>query len=249
MKRWWPLVVLGVAAYLAFALATLPAQVVLARLQSSDFHAAGVSGTVWNGQAQVLIVGGVRVGALEWDLHVLPLLTGRASADVRIKRVDGFVDTELSAAPTGRISLADLTGSVPLSALPANLMQGGWAGTVNLRLASLVIEDGWPVAALGTIEVRDVTGPVSKPVNMGSYRATFPEGAVSEGVLTGELVDLGGPLQFNGSIELRQNDRSYHIEGMIGTRPDAPREVVDALRFLGPADEQGRRPFGTEGTL
>jgi general secretion pathway protein N len=249
MKR-RTLVVLGVLAFVIFALATLPARVVLGRLASSGVQASGVSGTVWNGQAQVLTVAGARIGSVAWRLRVLPLFTGRASAQVDVKRVDGFLESGVSASPSGRLSFDALTGSLPLSALPPNVLRGGWAGTVNLKLTELVLEDGWPTAVQGVVEVIDVTGPANKPVNMGSYKATFAEAdAPEQGVLRGAVVDLGGPIEINGSVELRAADRSYRVQGLIATRPDAPSDVAKALQFLGPPDERGRREFGTEGTL
>jgi general secretion pathway protein N len=249
MKRWWPLVALGVGAYLLFAILTLPASIVLSRLDSSGVRAAGVSGTFWNGRAQVLTVGGVHVGGVEWDLHVLPLFAARLNADVKVTRIDGFLQTEVSATPSGRLHFEGLTGSLPLTALPPNAIRGGWTGTLNLKLVSLVVEKNWPVFAEGTVEAIDVTGPSSKPVNIGSYKTTFPPDSAADGSLTGALTDIGGPLQISGTVQLKAADRSYHIDGMIATRPDAPRDVVNTLQFLGPPDEQGRRPFGTEGTM
>jgi general secretion pathway protein N len=249
MKR-RTLVVLGVVAFVAFALATLPARVVLARLASAGVQASGVSGTIWNGEAQVLTVAGARIGSVAWRLRALPLLAGRASAQVNVKRIDGFLQSGVSASPSGRVAFDALTGSLPLSALPPNVLRGGWSGTLNLKLAELVLEDGWPTAAQGVVEVIDITGPANKPVNMGSYKATFADAAAPEqGVLRGVVVDLGGPIEINGSIELRAAERSYRVQGLVATRPDAPSDVAKALQFLGPPDERGRREFGTEGTL
>ena len=143
------LVVLGILAFIIFALATLPARFVLARLASAGVQSSGVSGTIWNGQAQVLTVGGARIGSVAWRLYVLPLFTGRASARVNVKRVDGFLESDMSASPSGRVAFSDLTGSLPLSALPPNVLRGGWAGALNLKLAELVLEDGWPTSAEG----------------------------------------------------------------------------------------------------
>jgi general secretion pathway protein N len=242
------LVVLGVVAFLVFALVTLPARFVLSRFASAGVQASGVSGTIWNGAAQVLTVGGVRIGSVTWSLRALPLLTGRASADVNVKRVDGFLETQASGWLSGRIAFDALTGSLPLSALPPNVIRGGWTGTLNLKLPALVLEDGWPIEAAGVVEVIDLTGPANKPANMGSYRVTFAEDDASEeNVLRGALVDLGGPLEISGTIDLQAAERGYRIQGLIKPRPDAPREVVNQLQFLGAPDEQGRRQFGLEG--
>ncbi|MGH8176786.1 MAG: type II secretion system protein N [Steroidobacter sp.] len=249
MRRWWPLLALGLVAFVVFALVTLPARVVLSQFESSGVHAAGVSGTAWNGRAEVLIINGIRIGGVEWDLHVAPLFAARLDADVKVTRVDGFMQTELTAAPSGRVTFSDLTGSLAFSGLPPNIIRGGWTGALNLKLTQLVLENGWPVSAEGTVEAIDVTGPASKPVNMGSYKVTFPAEATEAETLNGALADIGGPLQISGTLQLKAADRSYLINGLIAARPDAPRDVVNSLQILGPPDEDGRRPFGLEGTM
>ncbi|MGH8188772.1 MAG: type II secretion system protein N, partial [Steroidobacteraceae bacterium] len=63
MKRVWPLVALGIGAFIVFALVTLPADVVLSRAASPAVSFSGVSGTLWNGRAQALRVGGMHAGS------------------------------------------------------------------------------------------------------------------------------------------------------------------------------------------
>jgi general secretion pathway protein N len=249
VKKIWLIVALGIGAYLLFALITLPAQVVLSRLQSSGVQAAGVEGTAWRGSAQVLQVRGVNVGRVEWNLHVLKLFTGRIGADVRAKRADGSVQTRLTVTPSGRLDFEQLTASLPLEALAANVISGGWRGGLSAELSLLTLEDGWPTAAQGTIEAREITGPARNPANIGSYKISLPEGsAKTPGMLVGALSDMGGPLQIAGIVQLK-NDKSYLVEGTAATRADTPRDVAKALEYLGPPDAQGRRQFSLSGTL
>ncbi|HEY5756968.1 MAG TPA: type II secretion system protein N [Steroidobacter sp.] len=249
MKRLWPLVALGVGAFLLFAVVTFPASVVLSWFGSSGVYAGGVSGSIWNGRAQVLQVQGANIGSVEWKLHALPLLTAHANADVKVTRIDGFAQTQLSVGPTGTISLKALAASLPLSALPANTIPGGWTGTLNGRFSQLTLEKGWPTQVDGTLEVLDLNGPARKPAKAGSYRVLFDPAASSADALKGAITDAGdGPLQVNGTIQLKP-DRSYAVSALIAARPDAPRNLVQALEFLGPPDAQGRREFNTEGTL
>lgn len=247
MRRWWPSLALGIAAFLAFALFTLPAKVVFSRLESLGVRAGGVEGTIWKGRAQVLQVANAGIGAIEWDVRLLPLFTARVEADVRMKRSDGFAETKVVLSP-GALRFEALTASLPLSVLPATALPGGWTGTANLKFAQLKLENGWPVDADGTLDVLNLTGPARRPANLGNYRVVFPPSAATTGTLTGALSDLGGPLQLNGKLELKP-DRSYLVDGMIATRPDAPRDVVNALQFLGAPDAQGRRPFSVSGTM
>jgi general secretion pathway protein N len=249
MNRVWPLVALGIGAFIVFALVTLPAEVVLSRVASPAISFSGVSGTLWNGRAQALRVAGIHAGSAEWDLHVLSLFTGRLSADVKLTRTDGFAQGEVTVTPSGQLALEGFTASFPASALPANVAQGGWGGTLNLKLSSLVLEDAWPTQADGTIEAVDLVGPASKPAEIGSYRIAFTGADASAGVLSGALTDLGGgPLQVAGTVQLKP-DRSYLVEGLIATRPNAPASIANALQYLPPPDAQGRRQFSFEGSM
>src|SRR5262245_49289954 len=99
MKRWWPLVALGIGAYVLFALITLPARIALQWLAPEDVAVAGVSGTLWKGGAQVVQIRDAQLGSVEWDLHVLALFTARMSADVKLKRSDGFAQTTVTFTP------------------------------------------------------------------------------------------------------------------------------------------------------
>jgi general secretion pathway protein N len=248
MKRLWPLIALGVGAFVIFALVTLPASVVLSRLGSAGVSASGVSGSIWNGKAQVLQVRGVNVGTVEWDLHVLPLFTLHLNADVKVSRVDGFASTGLSVGPGGKVTLQGLTASLPLSAIN-NPQLSGWTGQLNAKFARLTLDKGWPVEVDGTLDAVDVMGPPRKPANVGSYRVVFDPAASTAELLQGAVSDAGnGPLQINGTIKLKA-DRSYELDALVASKPNTPQQLARALEFLGPPDAQGRRQFSMAGAL
>lgn len=248
MKRVWPLAALGVLAYLVLALITLPANVVIPRLQHPGMTLAGLDGTIWKGSAQVLQIGDAHLGSISWNLHVLPLFALRTVADVDLRRTDGFARGRVSA---GRwnVRLTDFTASLPLSALPSTVAPGGWSGTFNARLVRLTLAEGWPIDADGTIDILELTGPARRPNHLGSFRLTFPGETQPSESLTGELRDTGGPLQVTGTVRLDASERSYFIEGWVSTKPETPAEFARTLEFLGPADAQGRRQFSLSGTM
>jgi general secretion pathway protein N len=248
MKRIWPLATLGIVAFVALGLITLPAKVVLSRLGSYGVQAGGVTGPVWNGTAQVLQVRGANLGRVNWKLHALPLFIGRLSIDLRATRSDGSVQTSLTASPS-RLRFADLRASLPLSSFPPGTIPGGWAGMLVLQLEKLELANGWPTAASGTVEVVDVIGPANRQINMGRYKVTFPADAPAavDGVV-GALSDTGGPLQVSGTVHLK-NDRTFLAEGLVAARPDAPQEVARSIQYIGSPDAQGRRPFSIENRM
>jgi general secretion pathway protein N len=248
MKRLWPLIALGVGAFVIFALVTLPASVVLSRLGSAGVSASGVSGSIWNGKAQVLQITGVNVGSVEWDLHVLPLFTLHLNADVKVSRVDGFASTGLSVGPGGKVTLEGLTASLPLSAIN-NPQLRGWNGQLNAKFARLTLDKGWPTEVDGTLDAIDVIGPPRKPANVGSYRVVFDPAASTPEMLQGAVSDAGnGPLQITGTIKLKA-DRSYELDTFLATKPNTPQNLARSLEILGPPDAQGRRQFSAAGTL
>jgi general secretion pathway protein N len=248
MKRIGALVALGVLAYLVFALATLPASVIVDRLEPYGIRAGGVTGTAWNGSAQVVQVAQISIGSLTWKLHVLPLFTLKGVADINVRRVDGFAQGTVILRKN-RVDLTDLTAAVPIAALPPQVAPGGWTGNINARLASLTLENNWPTSMNGTIDVVDLTGPSRRPFNIGSYRLSFPVDGAAPGTLKGAINDIAGPIQIAGTIELKAADRSYQLDGLVATKPDAPRDFARTLEYLGPPDAQGRRQFSLSGTM
>ncbi|HEY6645465.1 type II secretion system protein N [Povalibacter sp.] len=246
MKKIWPLVALGIAAYIVFALVTLPARVITSRLPP-DIVIAGAEGTAWNGRAPVVIVGGANVGSITWKLHALPLLALKLQADVKVTRSQGFLQGTVSVSGSRDVSLTGFSGSLPLDSLPAHAVPGGWTGTVNAKLARLDLQDGWPVRADGTLEVLDLVGPARKPAPLGSYKIIFPPEPTGN-ELVGALADMGGPLEIAGNVRLSP-DRSYLVEGSVAARPEASRSMADSLQILGTPDAQGRRPFSLSGTM
>lgn len=249
MSRPRLLVALGVGAFLLLLVVTLPAQLVMGRLGNLGVEAIGVSGSVWKGQAAMVRVRTVPLGQLEWDLHVLKLLTGRASATVAVRQGDSFAQGDVSAVLGGRITLSDVSASWPLASLTAAGLPAGWQGTANARLEELVMEKGLPVTLTGSIDLVNLVGPANRPASLGSYRATFlsATGNAGEGIAA-DLKDIDGPVAVNATLRV-QRDRSYLIEGQIATRPDAPSQVVSALQYLGEADASGQRPFSLSGTF
>ena len=61
-----------------------------------------------------------------------------------------------------------------MGALPPSVAPGGWTGTLTLKLTQLTLENSWPVAATGTVEVTNLVGPANRPAALGNYKIVFP---------------------------------------------------------------------------
>jgi general secretion pathway protein N len=248
MKKTWPLVAVGVVAFVVFALVTLPARVVIPRVQPDGVTLAGLHGSIWNGSAEALQIGGVHVGSLTWSLNPLSLFAMQLAADIKLKRTDGFAQGGVRVS-SNRVRLNDFSASLPFSVLPPQVVPRGWSGSVNARLTELTLENQWPISANGTVDLVNLTRSAERPVNMGTYRLSFPQEGSEPGTLVGSIADVEGVVQIAGKIELKAADRSYVIDGLVAAKPDAPADVSRTLEFLGPPNAQGQRQFSLSGTM
>jgi len=249
MKLSTKLVITGVVAYAVFVVATAPASLIF-KFARNQIQAGAVSGTVWHGKATTLQAGIINLGDAEWNLNVLSLFTGRLGADIKLVQPKGFAQGHVNVSLGGKIYMKNVSASLPFdSIVGSGGLPGGWTGTAQIKLDEVALANNWPTAVKGTVDAIDVTGPANAPVNLGNYRVTFPAAGSTVNSLVGELQDLeGAAISITGKLILA-NDRSYQLDSMVATRPNAPESITQGIQYLGDADAQGRRPFTVSGTM
>lgn len=243
----WRLIALGVLAFAAFLLVTLPATVITDHVQSSDVQLQAVDGTIWNGEVGQLQVSGTPLGHLHWKLHPLALLTAKLNADITLSGTDVNLAGQVSSSFSGnRIGFDHVKGALPLALLPPGALPGGWTGKVDFDFTALELDRGWPVKATGQVMTRNLTGPAQHPQNIGDYSVTLVDAPA--GTLNGKLQSVSGPLDVVGTLRTASN-RSYVIDGEAGAHPDAPPDIINALQYLGAPQANGRYQFSVAGTM
>ena len=242
----WPLVAIGLAAFLVTLIVGLPARA-LAPLLPPHVTVGALEGTLWRGRTDALAVDGQSIGAVRWQLRPLHLFLGRVALDTELDRRDGQARAGLRFGFGGSLEARDVEAHLPLSALPRNLVPRGWSGALRAELARVSLSKGAVPRIEGKIELRNLKAPPPQGAAIGSYSLLFDASPNQKDRLVGKVKDLEGPMQVEGTLSLGA-DRSYVIEGMVAPRPDASKAVTDTLRFLGAPDAQGRRPFSVAGT-
>lgn len=239
------LVIAGVATLLVALLVAFPARLAWQWAAPPGVALQGISGTIWSGHAREASAGGVYLTDIRWRFHPLALFGGRLEYGVNAAPVAGFVEADVAVAPGGAIRLQDVSASLPIAALDPFIEVAGLAGDIDLRLTRLIVEDGLPVEAQGTIALSGLVIRPLAPSPLGDYEATIE---TVDGVIRGAVEDLSGVLDLSGTLEFRP-DRSYLFTGLIGTRPGAPAAVDQQLQYLGSADAEGQRRLRLEGQL
>ena len=245
MSRRW-LLIAGLLAFVLSVLAIFPARVAYRWFSPPAVSLAGIEGTVWNGRADHASVSGVYVRNLEWSARPFSLFLLRPAYRARGELVSGFVEGVFSIGIGNRILMEDVSASVSLATLADAVNMPQLDGTANLRLDTLDIRDGVPVAATGTVEVADLFAPnIYRRAPIGGYRAEFftqPEGIVASVEDTDGIIDVAGSLTVG-------DDRNYVFLAAIAPKPEADDGIRNQMRFLGTPDERGQYELRLEGKL
>ncbi|MGH8445810.1 MAG: type II secretion system protein N [Solimonas sp.] len=203
----------------------------------ANFELAGVDGSLREGSAAAVVVGGrPLVERLHWKLSLAELLLLRVGADL---------DSSGSLLLSGHVSkgfntvrASDLRVASGLKPLLAAFGQpfAPLDGQANLELTHLKLLGNWPVDADGTLRVQGLAWTLAKePIVLGDYEATISR----EGSDIVALVHtLRGALEVNGDARTHQ-DRSYEMHLQLRPKADAPPLVQNLLRSLGEPDPQG----------
>jgi general secretion pathway protein N len=248
----WPWVALGVGAYVAFALASLPAGTVYRWFVPDTVQLAGISGTLWSGSAAAGSIANVPVQDLRWRVRPLPLFVFRISGDVDTRLADGFVRARVSASPS-RVRLSDVQASTSLGALRDVLPVRGMRGLASASFETLELTNGWPTAAVGELSLGQLEAPGFVPsgrqelIQLGDYLMQLQQ-TDGEGI-RGAFSDTGGPLEVSGTLSLAP-DGAYTLDGLIRPRPGAADDLVQGLQIMtGEPDAGGRRRLTLTGSL
>jgi general secretion pathway protein N len=248
LKAYWRYALTGVAAYLLILLITVPADraVKLLVQNATGLDLQSVSGTLFSGKAERMVIAGLGMGPVSWSLRPLPLLLGRLEYRLTLKdpafRGTGIVGTGLG----GHVYLQDLEAELmpdPLvnhfSPLPVQT-----SGDVMLLIESMDLVDGFPRALSGHLDWNgaQIVEPVA--LSLGHVEATL----VSEADTLVSRVSGAGETTLSGDFSLtREGD--YRLNLLLTPGAEVSTDIVDGLKTIGQARPGGAYLITDSGRL
>lgn len=225
-------------------IAMFPARVAY-RLMSSPLVAmSGIEGTVWNGTASEFSTNGVYLRDLSWKMQPLQMFTGKAQYSLSGTPVSGFLDGEIAIGLGGKVSLVDLTASVPLQMLERASNVPGLRGTANLKFDRLELVGGRPAAMDGTIDVTNLVVPMLARSSLGGYSAEF---FTQNNGIVASVEDTDGVVDLAGSIHLN-HDGSWQFLGQVKPKPNTPEALRNQLKYLPATGDGDQHELRLEGS-
>lgn len=240
------LLALGLLAVLV--LAFVPAQFAIDRFgdRLGPLKLNQVSGTIWSGHAAETLLRGENIGALQWTLSPIGLLSGRADADLNLSGGPyvGHADVSVSRDRTVRISDLVVTMSArkiePLLDIPALVFRG----EVIVSLNSAEVRGGVPMALDGNAVWNNAAVAGSAEAQFGRITSTFM--SKPTGGFEGTVTDNGGPLQASGGYSATLAGYEAVID--LRARDNNP-QVLEALQYIGQPQADGSSRLEIRGRI
>lgn len=236
----------GVLCYLLLAIYSAPASLAVSALPNS-MTASGVTGSLWNGEADLIRQGDVALQNVSWSLKPLRLLTLKASAEVNGKVLGnsfaGVVNKPLlgnSGSASDVRAVIDLSSVNSLLKLPIPVH-----GKAGLVFESLHWKDQLLAGAVGNIQLADLTEMVSG-TNLGNFKINFEE--QSDDTLLGVISDVEALIEVAGQIAVSGND--YQLQLDIKPNAKTPNSISTVLsQWAGQPNREGAYRINTNGQL
>jgi len=243
IRRTRGLILVGMVTLVTALVVTFPARTAFSWASPRLISMSGIQGTIWNGSAREFQTNGVYLRDLQWRARPLQLLTGKVVYQVAASPVSGFFDSEIALRLGGKVTLRNLTASVPLEMFARASGVRGLRGNASLQFERLELLNGGPAAMDGVIEASGVVVPPLSRASLGGYRAEF---STQNNGIVASIEDTDGVYDLAGSLQI-SNDRAYQFLGKVMAKPGTPADLKRKLDTLLPADEAGRKELRFDG--
>lgn len=238
------LAIVGIAAYSAFLVGTMPARWLAARMEAAApgrYPVHEVDGTLWKGSAKALINapgGSLVIDRVEWDFLPSRLAQGRAAFAIKLRGA-GFDAAYEAGRSLGGWGVRELVvradAALAAAALP---LIARWRpeGRLTAQAPSIDVS-GSEIRGTLRIELEGAATSLSAVRPLGSYRAEITgEGPAGKVALT----TLAGPLRLAGQGRIEWPSRFTFAGEARGEGPNAG-ALDPLLQMLGPARPDGAR--------
>ncbi|MFA3790982.1 type II secretion system protein N [Aliiglaciecola sp. SL4] len=238
---------LGLLAFLVLLIIKLPASQVIYRAnQSSDLSIEGVHGTIWNASASSINANNLTIEDVNWQVSFWDLLTGQLTLDIdggdlrandKVS-IKGLVSINMF--DPNHVQSSDLTVYLPAGMaiaqvpLPIAVNAGGRfkVALTELDYAGKCIDLSGNGQWLNA-KLEGLIG-LNEPLSLGNFEANLS--CIEDDI----LVKITPPNVFNLTADARiPHNFKVKLNGQFKPDNSLPKQVQDAAKFFGRADNQG----------
>lgn len=238
------LITVGLVVGFVGLLLLFPARVAYQWFAPPQVVMSGISGTVWQGQAREATVDGFYLRDLSWRFKPLTLFTAKLGLSIDTRFASGFASGDV-AVGFSTVKARNLQANLPISAIKTAAAFGATGGSVSADIAELVVDDGLPVVADGTLEIAGLMLPMVQREPIGGFKA---EMFTTDSGISASIEDTAAVIDLAGSLQLA-NDGAYEFNAQIGASERTSPQLREQLKFIGAANERGQYEINYNGRL
>lgn len=217
--------IIFIGAFAYFAPASL-----IQKFLPANISTAGISGTVWNGNARTIVIDKIGIQNTKWTASPFSLLAGKVKADVSIdsNNLQGQFETTYTGST---VHTKDLVLNGDLSLIMPYFEQYGLmvSGQFDANFIVLDIENGLPLNADGVLQLFNTSILGVIPLNLGDVTSVFEQGTNG---LKINLNNTNGELDLNGVITIDPSGM-YLADLMLSRNSETPDQVLQTVQMIG----------------
>lgn len=250
MKRRY-YILIAACSYLFFALANTPAAKVIS-LAKNNFSLPvqfyGVQGSIWNGQADSILVQSHRIDTVQWSVNPAALLLARISADIQAQIKEQNIIGHVSINMSGDIHAEDLRAKLNAKDVQNMIAMpfGELGGEFNLNIESLT----WPGDGLpdttATIKWRNAKLTLVDTVDLGLVTVNITPD--DENGLSISMNNTAGMISIEGTIQLDSN-KQYKLKIDFKPASNANDNIKQSLSMIAKKQSNGSYRLKQNGNL
>ncbi|WP_434939494.1 type II secretion system protein N [Shewanella sp. HL-SH8] len=242
---------IAVVVYLIFLIVYLPASLLVSLAPlPNNIQFAGVDGTLWNGKADLVRIDQRQLEQVSWQLSPWALFIGRADIDFKIGTRATAVSSKGSISYSfSGLQVENLRFDAPNSFIVAGArlpFRAQLNGDISLMVEKLEQGLPWCEQLAGKLFLNST--------HLTNQFGEYPLGNIALGLncLDGQ-VQLTTDEQLNqlglvGTITLAENNL-VKVSAKIKPTAAQPKDLTEALAFLGRQDSQGYYPINYQGAI
>lgn len=246
IKQYWRWILAALFLYLILLIAYMPAAQIAYRVPLPNTVKLGnVSGTLWKGEVDRLVVNNMPVQRLSWELSALPLLMGKLSVSLdagNMRSSDAIAfkgPVKLDLFAEGNLTASDFLLFLPVDRVLSEVqlplpVDAGGRFRVNVESLSLEAGKCAQMMAYGDWLNATVAG-TQGPIELGNYTASLRCDnqqyliSVTEPNLLGLTLDVQAANDLSGLT----------LTSKFKPDPSLHQEVHEAAQFFGQPDSDG----------
>lgn len=242
-------IIVGVTAYLFFLVTTLPAAPVLGMFKDRfPVTINNISGTLWNGQARIVITNKLILNNARWSFLPSRLLLAKIAIDVDAELNNNPLETQLSAGLNQKLVIDDLAvklAAVDVASVIA-LPLGELSGDFFLQINNATFQPGSVPRIDGTLDWNQAAVTVAETASLGNVSVVINES--DDSPLTANISNKGGELSLSGAASADESGL-YSLRLTMKPNASASDNLINTLAMIAKKQRDGSFVLVNNGNL